>query len=192
MKFTKILGVVAVAALALMAFASTASATTLSTKGVAVNTAETIEATLQSGSSALLNDTSGFFANTCTGSTVKGSDSTATTGTRVQGPIGTLAFKPCTREEVIADTNGELSVESIAGTTNGTVRSIGAKVTVPSPFGLLTCITAPGEGTDIGTITGVKEGNATMHISAALNCGSITAKWTGTYTVTTLNLGVES
>jgi hypothetical protein len=67
--------------------------------------AETIEATLQSARSALLSDTSGFFADTCTGSIGKGSASTAT------------------------------------------VRSIGAKVTVPSPFGLLTCITAPGEGT---------------------------------------------
>jgi hypothetical protein len=197
MKFTKILGLVACAALALMAFASTASATTLEEKGVAKNSAVTIKASLKSGSSALLNDTSGFFANTCTGSTVEGTtekDSSGDfTGPTVGGAISGLTFKPCTREEVVVDTKGSLSVASISGTTNGTVRSIGAKVTVPSPFGLLTCVTASGEGTDIGTLTGVASGQATMDISAALNCGSITAKWTGTYVVTSPEgLGVVS
>jgi hypothetical protein len=194
MKFTKILGVVAVAALALMAFASTASATTLEVGGVKQSGSVAIKSSLKSGTSALLADTAGFFANTCTASAVEGSTST-TTGTTVSGPISALSFTSCATEPVTVDTKGSLSVENIAGTTNGTVRSIGAKVTVPSPFGLLTCVTAAAPGTDIGTLTGTgnSASHATMDINAALNCGSITAKWTGTYTVTSpTGLGVTS
>jgi hypothetical protein len=193
MKFTKILGVVAVAALALMAFASSASATSLELNGVGATTDVTIEATLKSGTSALLTDTSKFFANTCTASKVVGSDSTSTggTGKLVEGPISTLEFSSCKEEPVTADAKGSLTVANIAGTTNGTVRSIGAEVTSPSPFGKLNCKTGAAPGTDIGTLTGVASGNATMDISATLNCGAITAFWSGTYTVTSpTGLGV--
>jgi hypothetical protein len=193
MKFTKILGVAAAMALALMAFAGTASATTLATKGVAENGKVTISASLKSGTSALLADTNNFFANTCLASTVAG-NTTVFTGTP-SGPITSLTFSKCTEEPVVVDTTGSLSVTQIAGTTNGTVRSIGAKVTSPSPFGALTCTTAASPGTDIGTLTGVKEGTATMDINAVLNCGFFlpSAKWTGTYTVTSpANLGVEA
>lgn len=186
MKFTKILGVVAVAALALMAFASTASATSLEIKGVKATTDVTIEATIKSGTSALLTDTSKFFANTCTSSKVVGNDSTSTggSGKKVEGPITTLEFSSCKEEPVKADINGSLTVENITGTTNGTVRSIGAEVTSPSPFGQLDCKTVAAPGTDIGTITGVASGSATMDISATMNCGAITAIWSGTYSVT--------
>jgi hypothetical protein len=193
MKFTKILGVVAVAALALMAFASTASATTLEVGGVTKNEAITIKASVSG--SALLTDTSGFFANTCTKSSVEGTTASPFTGTTVGGPINTLTFESCTedaKEKVVVDAAGSLSVAAITGTTNGTVSSSSAKVTTPSPFGKLTCVTASG-GTDIGKLTGVSSGSATMDISAVLNCGAITAKWTGTYTVTSPSgLGVES
>jgi len=205
MKFTKILGPVAMAALALMAFASTASATTLEVKGVTQTSAVTIKSTLKSGTTALLTDTSGFFANTCTTSTVEGSDSTAKTGTEVEGPIssevkegvtvwklswGTLAT-PCTEGNPTVDAGGSLSIARIGTTTNGTVKSKNATVTVPSALGKLTC-TTPAEGTDLGTLTGVASGTATMDISAVLSCG-ITAKWTGTYVVTSPEgLGVVS
>jgi hypothetical protein len=185
MKFTKILGVVAVAALALMAFASTASATTLEVKGVTQTGSVTIKSSLKSGTSALLSDTFGFFANTCTVSTVEGSTSTKT-GTAVEGPISTLSWgttaTPCKEGNPTVDAAGSLSVERIGTTTNGTVKSKNAKVTVPSALGALTC-TTPAEGTDLGTLTGVASGQATMDINAVLNCG-ITAKWTGTYVVT--------
>jgi hypothetical protein len=39
-------------------------------------------------------------------------------------------------------------------------------------------------GTDIGTLTGVSSGNATIHLFAVLTCG-ISVKWEGTYTTTT-------
>jgi hypothetical protein len=200
MKFTKILGVVAVAAMALMAFASSASATTLATKGVGENAAVTIEATLAPGASALLTDTFNFTANTCTSSTVKGNTVTPFTvadpGT-IGGPITTLGWTNCTEGNPVVEEkegkklNGTLTVQHIAGTTNGTVRSTGAAVNVPSAFGLLTCST---NNTDIGTLNGKKEGTATFTINAVLSCTVIgTAKWSGTYTITSpTNLSVEA
>jgi len=191
MKYLKMLGLAAVAAMALMAIgAGSASATTLEVKGVAQNSAVEITASLKTGTSALLQTTSGAFANTCTASHVSGK-TTSFSGATVGGPIASLTFTSCTSSPVVVDAAGSLTVERIGATTNGTVRSSGAKVTVPSPLGgTLTCVT--GEGTDIGTLTGVKEGNATMDINAVLNCGFLapSSTWTGTYTVTTANLGV--
>jgi hypothetical protein len=196
MKLTKILGVVAaVAALALMAFASTASATTLEVGGVTKNSSVAIEATAEG--SILLTDTFGAFANTCTTSTVDGATTTPFTGVaRIGGPISKLTFENCTEdknEKVVVDAAGYLTVEAISGTTNGTVFSDSAKVTTPSPFGKLTC-TTPAAGTDVGKLTGVAAGNATMDISAVLSCGAlVTAKWSGSYKVTSpAGLGVEA
>jgi hypothetical protein len=196
MNFTRILGVVPVAALALMAFASSASATTLSVGGVTKTGAITIEASLKSGTSTLLTDTSGFFANTCTTSTASGSDSIRTTGAEVEGPIATISWgtaaTPCTKGNPTVHTKGTLSAERIGTTTNGTVKSKGAHVTIPSALGLLSCTTAA-SGEDIGTLTGVSAGNAVMDINAVLGCG-ITTKWTGTYILTGANaaLGFEA
>jgi hypothetical protein len=184
MKLTKPLGLATAAALSLMAFAGTASATTLEIKGGKQTTDVTIKASLKTGTSSALADTPNAFNNTCTASFVESNDSTRTTGTTVEGPIVGLAFTSCQEEPVVVDTKGALSIEHIASTTNGTLRWIGGKFTTPSPYGLLTCVTATAPGTDIGTLTGVSSGNATMDISASLNCGAITGKWTGTYTVT--------
>ena len=195
MKFTKILGVVAVAALALMAFASTASATRLEVNGVAKTTEDvTLEATLKSGTSALLTDTFNAFANTCTVSTVKGTDSTSTggTGVAVSGPVSELSWSSCTEGNPTVDAKGSLTVENVAGTTNGTVKSLNAKVTVPSALGPLTCTTPATGGTDLGTLKGVASGNASLKVEAVLSCG-ITAKWTGEYVVTSpTGLGVTA
>jgi hypothetical protein len=190
MKFTKILGIAAFAALALMAFASSASATTLEVKGVTTLEPVTIEA---SSSAALLSDTFGLSQNKCA-STVKGTTNKRTSSsTYVEGPISSLTFTSCEREGVVVHKAGTLKVDWISGTTNGTVFSEGAEVTTPSPGGTLNCKTSTtSPGTDIGTLTGSASKNATMTINASLNCGSITAKWTGTYTVTSpLGLGVE-
>jgi hypothetical protein len=191
MKFRKILGVVAMAAAALMAFASTASATTLSTKGVGENAAIPIKATIASGGSALLTDTFGVAANTCSTSTVVATTQGKFTGGAVEGPVNIMEWANCTEGNPTVDAKGSLSVVNISGTTNGTVRSTGAKVTVPSFFGPLTCTT---ENTDIGTLNGKKEGTATMTINAVLECTVVgTAKWSGTYTITSpANLGTEA
>jgi hypothetical protein len=190
MKYLKMLGLAAIAAMGLMAFAGSASATTLEVGGVAQNKAVTIEATLASGTSAILRDKNGTTNDTCTSSTVKG---TTTAFDPPSGPIGTLSFGGCSHTtHVLA--NGSLSVAWTSG-TNGTVTSSGAEVTVVSTvFGAsATCKT--GAGTVVGTLTGVKTGNATMDINATtLNCGILgTSSWTGTYTVTSpAGLGVVS
>jgi hypothetical protein len=190
MKLSKMLGVVAAAALALMAFASTASAATLEVGGVAKNASVSLEATIAAGGSALLTDTFGATANTCTTSVVKGSTSSPFSATTLSGPLSTLTFSSCSEGNPTTDAAGTLSVERIGVTTNGTVRSNGAKVTVPSFFGTLTCTTS---NTDVGTLTGVSSGNAKFDINAVLSCTGIgTAKWSGTYTLTGANaaLGV--
>lgn len=170
----------------------TASATTLELGGVKQTGAVALSTTLKSGTSMLIEDTTGFFGSTCTVSVMEGKTSVLT-GTKVEGPLSVLKFESCKEEPVVVDSSGNLSIENISGTTNGTVRWIGAKWTMPSPYGPLTCVTGASPGADIGTLTGVKEGNATLNINAALNCGSITQKYTATYSVTSPEgLGVTS
>src|SRR4051794_36104041 len=140
--------------------ASSASATALEIAGVGSGESVAINASLKSGSSAKLSATGGGLANTCTASAVEGKTEAPFTGTTVGGKLSTLSFSSCTEEKVIVDEAGSLTVEHIAGTTNGTVSSIGAKVTTPSPFGALTCKTVASPGTDIGTLTGVASGSA--------------------------------
>lgn len=193
MIFTRFLGAAALAALMLTALVGTASATTLEVSGVKQTSSVTVKGSLKSGTSMLLSDTFGGFANTCTASTVEGSSTTFTGTTVSGGGAGALTFTSCKEEAVVVDAEGSVTVENIAGTTNGTVRSVGAKVTTPSPYGTLTCVTASSPGSDMGTLTGVTSGNATANISGALNCGAITAKLTGTYTVTSPSgLGITS
>ncbi|HEY5942305.1 MAG TPA: hypothetical protein VIT89_05515 [Solirubrobacterales bacterium] len=191
MKYLKMLGIAAVAAMALTAFAASSSgATTLEVGGVPKNEKVEITASLKSGTSTTLSRTDGSLANTCTASHLSGSTESPFTGTRVTGPVSSLSFSSCDRP-VTVDKAGKLYVEHIAGTTNGTVFSEEAEVTVGSIFGTLTCRTF--EGTDIGTLTGGKEGHATLHIDAVLNCGFAvpSATWKGTYTVTSpTGLGV--
>jgi hypothetical protein len=197
MKFTKILGLVAMAALALMAFASTASATTLYTNGVKQTGSVAIDATLSG--SATLRDTSNTFANTCTESTVEGKTTTFT-GTLVSGPIEWLSFSHCTHEKVVVHKAGTLSVDQIGTGMNGTVRSSGAEVTVPvTILGSVVTATCTTNETDIGTLTGseaayVAPGQSEIDINAVLNCGSIlpSAKWEGTYRITGHNLAVTA
>ncbi len=199
MKYLKMLGLAAVAAMAMAAFtAGTASATTLEVNGVAQSGAVALSASLESGTSALLQLTNGSFANTCTVSSVSGSTTkfTAESSAAIGGPISVLSFTSCTTSPVTVDVRGSLSVKWISGTTNGTVESVGAEVTVPSPIGNLNCKT--GTGADIGTLTGksgsvTSDKHATMDISAVLNCGFLapSATWTGKYLVTSpTGLGV--
>jgi hypothetical protein len=173
---------------------SNAPSTRLEVGGVAKNESVAINASLKAGTTSLLADTFGFFANTCTTSTVEGEATPS--GSVVSGPVNVLSWgttaTPCKEGNPTVDAKGSLSVERIGTTTNGTVKSKNAKVTVPSALGTLTCET-PSEGTDLGTITGVASGTATLDVAALLSCGSIPTKWTATYTVTSPEgLGVTS
>ena len=192
MKYLKMLSLAAIAAAALMAFAGPASATTLSVGGVTKNSSVSIEASLKSGTSAILKDKNGTTNDTCTGSSVSGSTSTFT-GTP-SGAVSALTFTGCSHTTTVI-TKGNLSVTWTSG-TNGTVSSSGAEVTVKSTVFGVSAICKTGAGTAIGTLTGVSSGSATMDINATtLDCGALgTSSWTGTYVTTGANaaLGVES
>jgi hypothetical protein len=193
MKHLKILGLMAVAAMAVMAFtAASASATTLAIGATKQTGAVTIKSSLKTGTSAILKDEFGTTTDTCTTSTVEGKTSTFT-GAAVSGPISSLTFSNCTHTTTVL-ANGSLSVTQIAGTTNGTVSSSGAEVTVNSTFFGASAVCKTGAGTDIGTLTGVTSGNATIDINATIGCGILgNSSWTGTYTVTSpTGLNVES
>lgn len=175
-----------------LAVAGTASATVLSIGGVAQNKSITIEATLKSGTSAILKDKNGTTNDTCTGSTVKGATEGSFEGVTVGGKVSSLTFTGCSHTTTVI-APGSLSIAWTSG-TNGTVSSSGAEVTVKSTVFGVSAICKTGTGTTIGTLTGVKEGSATMDISATtLDCGALgTSSWTGTYTVTSPSgLGVE-
>jgi hypothetical protein len=190
MKF-KSLGTAVLAALALLTLVSSASATTFEVKGVKKNEALTIQASLKIGTSVLLSDTFGGFANTCTSSqftwVIWGPYTTVT----LEGSTHLVSFSSCKEERVVIDEQGEMYLTNIGGTTNGTMSWRNYKITTPSPYGALTCVS--GTSRDIGTLTGVSSGNATLDVNATLNCGIITAKWTGTYSITSPEgLGVTS
>jgi hypothetical protein len=183
MKLTKIPGVAAVAALTLVAFTSTASATTLATNGVTQTGAVTLEASLTTGTSVLITDTGGSFANTCTRSTMEGT-TTVFTGTTVSGPISTLSYSNCTLEPIVVHKTGSISIEAIGSGPNGTVRSTGVEVTVPfPPIGTVNCKTS---NTDLGTLTGSGAGTAEIDVNAVVNCGFPlpSARWQATYVLT--------
>jgi hypothetical protein len=184
MKLSKILGLAAVVALALMALASTASATTLETSGVKQTGAVTLNLSL--AGSATLSTTAGTFFSTCNVATMSGT-TTAFTGTP-SGPLSTLSVSKCTHESVVVDNPGTLSVTRIGTTTNGTVFSTGLDMTVPVPngFGGTVTVTCSTSNTDIGTLNGSNTA-ATMTTNAVITCSGIlpTAKWTGTYALTT-------
>lgn len=186
----------ATVALTAMAGVSGASATELEIGGVGTTAKVKIKLSLEPGTSLMWSSTTGELSNECGTSNIEG-ETEGGNGTRVGGPISSLTFENCAEEPVVVDTNGRLEIAHIPGTTNGTVFSVGTKVTVPSRFGgTLTCTTASGEGTDIGTLTGKGKGggNATMDINATLNCGFFlpSASWKGSYLVTSpTELGVN-
>jgi hypothetical protein len=204
MKYLKMLGLAAIAAAALMAVAASASATTLEVGGTAKNSAVGISASLKSGTSALLQDEFGTTTDTCTESAVAGETTWVKhangelthekyTGTKVGGPVSTLTFAKCTHTTTVI-ARGNLFVHWTSG-TNGTVSSNGAEVTVQSTFFGASAICKTGEGTNIGTLTGVSSGSAIIDISAKINCGILgSSSWTGTYEATGANaaLGVVS
>lgn len=193
MNYLKILGLAAIAAVALSGFAaSPASATTLEHDGITENDWFILAASLEIGESSKLKFTNTTLANTCAASNFSGKTSTFT-GTKVSGAFTAMSFSSCTTEKVVVDKAGNFSISWISGTTNGTLTSSGTEVTVPSPIGTLNCKTL--EGIDIGTITGVASGTATIDINAVLNCGFLapSATWTASYYVTEPSaLGVSS
>jgi hypothetical protein len=189
MKHLKSIALAAMATMALIALAAapSASATTLEVGGVTQNRAVTIHATIGAGNTTQLSEPFRIAINRCSVSTIHAeTERTFTTaGTAaIGGAIRTLTFERCTQDPVVVHRAGSLSVQWIRGTTNGTVFSTGTEVTWPlGMLGTVTCLT---NNTDIGTLTGVRSGQATLDINGNLPCTRIgTGVWTGTYTVTT-------
>jgi hypothetical protein len=191
--FTKV-GLGSAVALVTMAFlgAGLASATTLEVKGVAQNKSISVTGSLKAGTSMILKDEFGTTTDTCTTAEVKGATEGTFTGASVGGKIGTMTFKNCTHTTTVI-APGSMSVVWTSG-TNGSVTSSGSEVTVQSTFFGSSAICKTGTGTTVGTVTGVKEGHATLDINAKVNCGILgSGSLTGTVTGTgSGGLGVVS
>jgi len=169
-----------------------ASATTLEEFGTAKNQSVTIEATLASGTSALLKDEFGTTTDTCTTSQVSGSTEGTFTGSTVGGFIWSTSGGNCSHTTTILS-GGKFSIGWTSG-TNGTVKSSEFELTVLSTFFGASAVCKTGSGTSLGTLTGVSSGNATVDVNAKVNCGILgNATFTGTYSVTRpFGLGVVS
>jgi hypothetical protein len=154
--------------------------------------AESVEVTasLEASTKTILKDTAGFSKNECSASHFTSSTSSPFVGGSVTGPVAALSFESCNRS-VTVHAPGRLEITRTSG-TNGSVASEEAQVTFGSAIGTLNCTT--GTTTQLGTLTGVKEGHATIDVNALLNCGIIpSAKFEATYVVTTpTGLGVTS
>jgi hypothetical protein len=189
MKHLKMVATVATVAMAAFAVigAGSASATTLEVNGVAKNEAITIVGSLASGTSVVITDTSGAFANTCRVFEISGTAVSPFTASRVTGSGKTLKFGSCTHETVTAHKTGTLIGEHIPGTTNATMFSNGAEVTAPVTLGSsIITVNCKTSMTDIGVLTGTATGHATLQINAVINCGFFlpSAKMQATATVT--------
>lgn len=192
MKYLKMLGLAAIAALGLMAFvgAGTASATKLCTNSGCTSIypeVETIHATLESGTSAKLTDTSGNVIATCTSSTVHGFTSNNNTGaTWVTGNVATagLTWGGCNQPTATTE-GGAIDIMWTSG-TSGAVRGTGFEVTVEI-FGI-SCTYSALEGTELGTITGGEAPTLKIETVVSKKTGGFlcpsTAGWDAAYIVT--------
>jgi hypothetical protein len=170
--------------LALSLGTGVASATTLEVGKVTKNESVVIEASLNPGTSTAMKTTAGQTLATCASMAFKSTTPSPFTGSAVLAPISTLTGGPCFHLTVLRP--GKYSFASIPGTTNGTVNGVEMEWRVTSTiFGInVTC--SAGEGTHLGTLTGVASGHATLHTNAVFNCGAFhpSVKLEGTYTVT--------
>jgi hypothetical protein len=195
MKHLKALGLVALAAVALggilsveVASASVLKQTTASgTDTLGVGTE--IEITLEPGNSMVAEDAFGFTASTCTGAIIKGKIDRVTPTGQPRGKLSTLDRTGCPHTND-TEANGELEIRNIAGTTNGTVFSSGAKVKTFNTLLNQNCIgNTGGAGTDIGTLTGASAptAKATIHVNGLIpleGCSASNVRLTGKMEIT--------
>jgi hypothetical protein len=198
MKHLKMLVAAAVVATALMAVtAGSASATVLCktntnpcTEKYPVGTA--IKATVATGTVIRMVDQIGFEMDRCTRGTMNGKIVNAGSSTEAvtdQVPYFEFPFQECVVR--LGNVNySEISIQSIAGTVNGSLKWGGSNGLVLDyePEASVVCSYQSGSGAAGGTLKG---GSApVIELSIQLtrvsgSCGASTAKLTGTYTVTT-------
>lgn len=186
---------VALSAMALTGLVdATASATTLEIGGVALNQAIEFEASLEPETSSIWQATNGTLLQKCAKSPMLGKTETKFTipgAAAITGKLTSLTFEGCTQGGEVPAPGG-FSIEWV-GKTTGTVRSSGTEVKFKESLGFTLTCTTPAN-TDIGLLTGVKEGNATLEINVVLNCGFFqpSVRWLAAYTVTSpKGLGVS-
>ena len=189
MKHLKTLGL-AVAALALLAFAAagTASATELY-KLTAPNPSDTlgvgteIEMSLSAGTSMTWKHTYEgkpvATAETCVngGTKFKLEKAGGGEGVHPSGKVTGLSLIPCS-DKIAVLKPGEMEIQHIPGTTNGSVISKEAETTIYSTVFGLSCVVSTGSGTKTGTLTGATSstGHATFDIEATIPfgiCGTV-------------------
>lgn len=169
--------------------------TELFSGSTALEKGATFDASLKSGSSAVLTDTSGGLTDTCEESTASGNTAN-TAGAQVSINLEALTWGECTWATTTLST-GNISVTN-KGSGNGTVSGSESVVTVKA-FNLVDCFYGTAGGTHLGTLDGVKEGHATLTVNAVINeqepkkalCPDTTF-WQALYTITTptgLNVG---
>lgn len=172
MKYLKILGLAAVAATALMAFigAGTASATVICTTkptggecpaGWDYPAGTVGKASLKSGTTVVLESTSGSTLVTCSESTVGGtSENTGGATSTVKSILTSLTWGGCTTTvDTLNAGTGEL--HWISGTTNGTLITFNNLVTT-NIFGVSCSYGTGAAGTDMGTTVGGNPGSLTV------------------------------
>jgi len=198
MKSLKILALGVAAALAGAAFvgAGTASATNLyryttPSANDRIALATEIALKIDEGTSMLMRDTGGLANDTCTSSEMKlkvEKDTGSIPPANAQGPLALFTLGGCSHTSTTLAA-GSLEMKNIAGTTNGTVISRGARITIKSTVFGVSCVINTGAGTTLGTLTGAKSSTeqALFDINAVLTlengCGDET--WTGRYRVIT-------
>ncbi|MDQ2630838.1 MAG: hypothetical protein M3Y75_07680 [Actinomycetota bacterium] len=183
MKQLKTIGLGLAVAMAFVAFAAgTASATTLEITGVTQNQSVKLRLSEKAGTSMSQHRTDGTYVATCYGGETELTTSSFT-GSSVTAPINTVSGWWCGGGLTIHNA-GQLYIEHIAGTTDGTVFSEETHMTLPSPFGVTNCKT--GAGTHLGTLKGTAAGNATLTINTVVKCGFIlpSVTWKTEYIVT--------
>ena len=174
MKYLKMLGLAVIAALVVAAFAGagSASATVLcKTTTTPCNSKWTkgtqVEFNLRAGTSATWKDTSGTSLKTCTGGKWKGeiiNEGSATEHVKIKNTE--ISWSSCTVATVSLKL-GELEIQHITGTDNGTMVLKNAEFTT-NDFFFGDCSYGTGAGVDIGTLTGSSIGDSIMDINGRL------------------------
>lgn len=182
MKHLKMLGLAAVAAVALMAFLGAGSASATVLCKTAVNPCPEAE---RWGTGTLLDASSThvtfYEGNKCLASTISGK-TTVSAGVAIPLPIEKLSFSTCTAATTVT-TPGEMKIEWISGTNDGTIKDRLTKGTVSLASGLCGWqIGFNGEWFTSGKIKGGKP--ATIELEAPLFGTCPFASLLGTYTVT--------
>jgi len=114
----------------------------------------TLEFSIASGTTAILETFGGTVLDTCTGATVKGrtaNDGGGESEEPVTGTIDNLSFSGCTQTTTVLK-RGEFELQRIAGTENGTLIARNAEVTIFTIFG--SCVYGSGLAVHLGTLIG--------------------------------------